>query len=99
MHSLLTRNLSLRVSYAAVRAGRVRALSGNCQEGHIWRSGIVGGLASDRYKGHVNVVAQNYAGLMPSRKTVFLSTQPTNHPRIEINGDLLSEGLQGSDRI
>ena len=30
---------------------------------------------------------------------VFLSMQPTDHPRIEINGDLSSEGHQGSDMI
>ena len=42
----------------------------------------------------------NYAGLMASKKPqVFISMQPTDHPRIEIDGDLSSEGHQGSDMI
>ena len=37
---------------------------------------------------------------MASKKPqVFLSMQPTGHPRIEIDGDLSSEGYQGSDMI
>ena len=39
-------------------------------------------------RGHVNVVVQSYARMMTSKKQqVFLSTQPTDHLRIEIDGN------------